>query len=155
LTPRQLIERATPQLPPGIAVRSVEEVGLSLPALQAEVRFAEYDVDLEDAAAAGVEAAVDAFLAAESVPWEHMREEEVRRYDIRALVEDIRVTRPDPAMLRLRMRLRNDNAGSGRPDQVVAALGLGAPWRIHRTRLILAGVSPAREAWRKRGRFVS
>jgi len=155
MTPRQLIEQANAQLPSAITIRSVEEVGLSLPALQAEVRFAEYDVDLESGAAPDVETAVAGFLAAESVPWQHMREDEVRRYDIRALVDDIRVTRPGPDTLRLRMRLRNDNAGSGRPDQVVAALGLGAPSRIHRTKLILAGVSPAREAWRKRGRFVS
>lgn len=155
MTPRQLIEQANGQLPSAITIRSAEEVGLSLPALQAEVRFAEYDVDLEAGAAPDVEAAVAGFLAAESVPWQHMREDEVRRYDIRALVDDIRVTRPDGATVRLRMRLKNDNSGSGRPDQVVAALGLGAPSRIHRTKLILAGVSPAREAWRKRGRFVS
>lgn len=155
MTPRQLIEQANAHLPSAVTIRSVEEVGLSLPALQAEVRFAEYDVDLEAGAAPDVEAAVAGFLAAESVPWQHMREDEVRRYDIRALVDDIRVTRPDPDTVRLRMRLRNDNAGSGRPEQVAAALGLGASSRIHRTKLILAGVSPAREAWRKRGRFVS
>lgn len=154
MTPRRLIERTTPQLPPAIGIRSVQEVGLSLPALQAAVRFAEYDVDLEDGAAPDVEAAVAAFLAAESVPWQHMREDEVRQYDIRTLVDDIRVTGAGQGPVRLRMRLKNDNSGSGRPDQVVAALGLGAPERIHRTKLILAGASPSREAWRKRGRFV-
>jgi radical SAM-linked protein len=153
VAPRALIRQVTPQLPPAIEIKSVEEVGLSLPALQADVRFAEYDVDLTAAGAADAEGAVERFLAAESVPWEHKREDEVRTYDIRPLVDAIEVARPDPAVVRLRMRLRNDNSGSGRPDQVVAALGLPAPLRVHRTRLSLAGVSPARDAWRKRGRF--
>jgi hypothetical protein len=54
--------------------------------------------------------------------------------------------------VRLLMRLKNDNTGSGRPEQVVAALGLGTPLRIHRTKVVLAGTSPVREAWRKAGR---
>lgn len=153
MTPRQLIERVSPQLPQAVQVRAVEEVGLSLPALQAAVRFAEYDVDVDAAAAPDAEAAVATFLATASVPWQHMREDEVRQYDIRALVDAIGLSRPDGAAVRLRMRLRNDNAGSGRADQVVAALGFGTARRIHRTKLILAGVSPAREAWRKHGRF--
>jgi len=153
MAPRELIRAVTPQLPPAITIRSAEEVGVALPALQAEVRFAEYDVDVP--AQADAEDLVERFLSAEQVPWEHRREDEVRSYDIRAQVEEIELERPDAATVRLRMRLKNDNTGSGRPEQVAAALGLGAPARIHRTRLVLAGTSPSREAWRKRGRFAS
>jgi hypothetical protein len=96
---------------------------------------------------------VDRFLAAESVSWEHVRDREVRRYDIRALVQDIRVEGEADGVYRLAMRLRADNTGTGRPEQVAAALGLPQPARIHRQRLILAESSPAREAWRRRGRF--
>ncbi|MBI5284491.1 MAG: DUF2344 domain-containing protein [Chloroflexi bacterium] len=155
VAPRTLIRQVSPQLPPAIEIKSVEEVGLSLPALQADVRFADYEVDLPADGAVDAEGTVERFLAAESVPWEHKRDGEVRAYDIRPLVDAIVVVRPDPAVVRLRMRLRNDNSGSGRPDQVVAALGLPAPLRVHRTGLSLAGASPAREAWRKRGRFAS
>ena len=98
---------------------------------------------------------MDGFLAAETFPWEHKREDEVRSYDIRAQVDSIDVAVAAEAPVRLLMRLKNDNTGSGRPEQVVAALGLGAPVRIHRTKLVLAGTSPSREAWRKRGRFAS
>ncbi len=154
VAPRSLIQSVSPQLPPAIEIRSVEEVGLSLPALQADVRFAEYDVDVSGDAGAA-QPAIDRFLAAASVPWEHKREDEVRSYDIRPLVESIEVAGAEGGVTRLRMRLRNDNNGSGRPEQVAAAVGLGAPLRIHRTRLVLAGSSPAREAWRKRGRFAS
>ena len=56
--------------------------------------------------------------------------------------------------VRLRMLLRNDSTtGAGRPEQVALALGLGTPTRIHRTRLVLAERSPAREAYRKAGRY--
>jgi len=160
MPPAAVIRAAGGQLPPAIEIRSVEEVGLALPSLQAEVRFAEYDVDVPaepdgPSGLADARAAVERFLAAETVPWEHKRESETRSYDIRALVDTITAVEAEPGVVRLRMRLRNDNSGSGRADQVVAALGLGAPVRIHRTRLVLAGTSPAREAWRARGRFAS
>ena len=44
---------------------------------------------------------------------------------------------------------------SGGPTQVVKALGLPEPSRVHRTRIVLDEPSPAREAWRRRGRFVA
>jgi hypothetical protein len=196
VAPRRVIADLSSQLPEGVAVRSVVEVGMALPALQADVRFAEYVVDVEAPAAGGggsrsasedggwkMEDGVDAdrdpsstvhlppstawrapdsgtaadrvrdFLSQATVPWEHRREDEVRTYDIRAQVESIEVIEEDDAgRARLRMLLKNDNTGSGRPEQVVAALGLGAAARVHRTRLVLANTSPAREAWRKRGR---
>lgn len=155
LAPREFIERVCSQLPAGALVRSVEEVGLGLPALQSEVRWADYEVDVPAGEAPDAGDAVERFLAAESIPWEHRREEKVRSYDLRALVQSIDVLRHEDGIVRLRMRLRNDQTGSGRPEQVVAALGFGSPRRIHRTSLVVAGTSPAREAWRKRGRFAS
>jgi len=100
-----------------------------------------------------VEAAVGDFLAAETIPWQHQREQETRSYDIRAQVDALSIERGDGNTARVHMRLKNDNSGSGRPEQVIAALGLPAPIRIHRTKLILEGASPARDAWRTRGRF--
>ncbi|HEY8172876.1 MAG TPA: TIGR03936 family radical SAM-associated protein [Dehalococcoidia bacterium] len=151
MRPREFSERVTCQLTPGIRIVGVREAGLALPSLQADVRFAVYDVDLPQSPNVDAADAVERFLAAESVPWEHKREDEVRSYDIRRLVQSIELVRGDP--LRLRMVLKNDNDGSGRPEQVVAALGLPPTSRIHRTRIVLAATSPARDAWRKRGRF--
>jgi radical SAM-linked protein len=160
IAPKEVLRLLAPQLPAGLHARSAVEVGLGLPALQAEVRSAEYMVDVPCDGAAGcvadgetVEEAVAGFLAAESIPWEHRREDEVRSYDIRALVRTIEVVERTAEVVRLSMRLKNDSSGSGRPEQVVAALGLPAPVRIHRTRLVLAETSPSREAWRRRGRF--
>lgn len=190
LAPKTLLAQLAKQTPAGITLRGAEEVAVGLPALQAEVRFADYEVDVAlpvrttsamqaqiaplsgksapadgDGAAVArvaapiesveqVQSAVRAFLAAASVPWQHKRDDEIRSYDIRAQVERIEVV-PAADGVRLTMRLKNDNTGSGRPEQVAAALGLSTPLRIHRTKLILAGTSPAREAWRKHGRFAS
>lgn len=160
VTPRRFTADASKQLPEAMSIRSVEEIGLALPALQADVRSAEYEVDLaagDDGAlsAAAVVLAVEQFLAAEAIPWEHKRDDQVRSYDIRAQVETMAVSEPEHECVRLLMRLKNDNTGSGRPEQVTAALGLPAPVRIHRTKLLLAGASPSRDAWRKHGRFAS
>ncbi len=169
IAPKTLIQSLTPQLPDGLSIVSAEEVGMALPALQADVRFAEYAVDVgatrceravETAgwnvgAGEDVAAVVARFLAAESIAWEHKREDEMKSYDIRAQVEEIEIVARASDALRLRLRLKNDSSGSGRPEQVVLALGLPSPLRIHRTRLVLAGSSPSRDAWRKQGRFAS
>jgi radical SAM-linked protein len=153
MTPAGFVERLTPQLPAAVRLLRVEEAGLNLPSLQAEVRAAEYEVDIETAPERDVPGAVADLLAAETFPWEHKREDEMKTYDLRALIHDITVRRCERGV-RLKMLLRADNTGSGRPEQVAAALGLPQPRRIHRTRLVLSGASPAREAWRKRGRFI-
>lgn len=151
VTPRRVITSLSAQIPAGVAVRAVEEVGIALPALQAAVRLAEYEVDAP--ATVSAHEAVTTFLARATMPWEHKREDEVRTYDIRAQVEALDVLDERDGAVRLRMLLKNDNTGSGRPEQVAAALGFGPPSRIHRTRLVLTSTSPARDAWRKRGRF--
>jgi radical SAM-linked protein len=152
MTPRRFLADVSRQLPAGVRLLSAGEVGLALPAVQADVRFAEYDVDVPDASPGAAASAAADFLARDSVPWEHKREDQVRSYDIRALVDGIEVM-PTDGGARLRMRLRSDSSGAGRPEQVAAALGLPPPARIHRTRLVLAPRSPARIAWRTRGRF--
>lgn len=169
VAPKTLIQSLIPQLPEGLSIVSAEEVGMALPALQADVRFAEYEVRVAATrceravetegwaveAGADVASVVDRFLAAETIPWEHKREDEMKSYDIRAQVEEIAIAAREEDALRLTLRLKNDSSGSGRPEQVMLALGLPSPIRIHRTKLILAGASPARDAWRKSGRFAS
>lgn len=153
MTPREFVECVTAQVPPAIRILKAQEAGLALPSLQAEVRAAEYEVDVEVPDGVDVDAAIRALLDAETFPWEHKREDEMRSYDLRTLVHEIDVVARDGARARLRMLLRNDNSGSGRPEQVALALGLGSPMRVHRTKLILIERSPALAAYRARGRF--
>ena len=136
--PGEFRARVAPQLPPGVTVAAVQEVALTLPSLQSQLRAAEYRVTLPAGTdAAAVAAAVAAFLARESIPWEHQREKELKRYDLRPLVTWLRVDAAShpPALV---MRLRADPGATGRPDQVAAALGYPGPPRVHRTALILA-----------------
>lgn len=149
--PTEVVERVQPHLPHGLRALEAREVGLGLPALPTVVRWAEYAVETP---APLPEEAVARFLALERLDWEDTRGEKVRRYDLRALVQELRVEGRHDGATRLFMRLRCDQEGAGRPDQVVKALGLPEPARIHRTRLVLAERSPARDAWRRRGRFV-
>ena len=153
LTPKEFLRRLAPQLPPAVRAVSAEEVGLALPAMQADTRAAEYEVAISVPEGCDIDAEIARLLAADTLPWQHKREDEVKSYDLRALVFEIELLSRDGTDVRLRMLLRNDSSGSGRPEQVALALGLPVPERIHRTRLVLAGASPAHEAWRKRGRF--
>jgi radical SAM-linked protein len=160
ITPRAFAEAIAAQLPPAVRVLDVREAGLTLPSLQAEVRAAEYEVDAPAPEGFDAETAVRRMLDADSIPWEHKREDDVKSYDLRPLVLELAVAPrsgnrdPVSGAVTLRMLLRNDStAGAGRPEQVALALGLGTPTRIHRMRLLLADRSPARDAIRKHGKF--
>jgi radical SAM-linked protein len=161
MTPRAFIDAVAQQVPPAITVTAARETGLALPSLQADVRAAEYEVDAPVPAGTYVPAAIETMLAAETIPWQHKREDEVKSYDLRPLIIELGIVSRgdaprDDARVCLRMLLRNDSTtGAGRPEQVALALGLETPARIHRTRLVLAERSPAREAYRKAGRFAT
>jgi len=152
VTPQHFIKAVSEQVSPGIALLEVREVGLGLPSLQSQVRWAEYEVDVAtDRSAEEVGRAVEGLLATPSIPWQHQREREMRRYDLRPLVQDAWVEALDDGRCTIGMRLRADSQGSGRAEQVAAALGFQTPTRIHRRRLILEEVSPAVQSWRRSG----
>jgi len=154
LTPLDFMRAIGKQLPAGIEALEVEEVGLRAPSLQSELRAAEYEVSLAATLPeADARRAVERFLAAESVHWEQVRDGETRRYDIRALVQDLWLDDAKNGFVVIGMRVRADSGGSGRPEQVIAAMGLPEPAAIHRRKLLLAETSPAHEAWRRHGRF--
>ncbi len=47
VSPQFFIKAVSQQLPPGIEVLEVQEIGLRVPSLQSQVRYAEYRVDVE------------------------------------------------------------------------------------------------------------
>ncbi len=133
---RAAVER---QLPQGVHIREVLAVAPTLPSLQSRVRLAEYSVAvMTGKAPEEVQAAIDALLARETLPWEHRRDTGPRRYDLRTLIDDLWVGERRQNTQEIGMLLRCDSRGSGRPEQVAAALGFeDYPLAIHRTRLIL------------------
>ena len=124
------------QLPPGIDILQVCLVAPTLPALQSQVRFAEYRVEIT-AEREPVEAAIKELLAKDSLPWQHHRDTGPRNYDLRLLIDDLWPGEWHDGRGVIGMRLRCDSNGSGRPEQVVKALGLDQPGAIHRSRLVL------------------
>jgi len=139
VAPHWFTSAVSRQLPPGTEIIQVSLIALEQPSLQAQVRFAEYRVEVEtEKERKDAEAAIERLLTLKQLPWQHQRDTGPHKYDLRALVEDIRLIdwRPDCGILD--MRLRCDSGGSGRPEQVAIALGFtGHPRSIHRTRLIL------------------
>jgi radical SAM-linked protein len=127
------------QLPSGIDISEIAEVGLGLPSLQSQVRYAEYKVIADtDKKPNEVQAAIDSLLSSDELPWQHARDKEVRKYDLRTLVEDIWIIESHPPEYTIGMKLRCDSSGTGRAEQVLSALGLTIhPKSIHRTKLIL------------------
>lgn len=143
--PLAFYRAVTAALVPGIRVSAVAETAVDAPALQALIRFAEYRVTLDPGAmtCAQVAAAVAALLEATTLPWEHVRDGEARRYDLRSQIAALAVASCDAERTVLSMRLQCDAGASGRPEQVVRALGFeAAPAAVHRTLLVLADPPP-------------
>ena len=122
-----------------LTVREVEEVPAQWRALQAAVRFSEYTATLAtDLPPAEIQERLDALLRAESLPRQRMRDREVRRYDLRPLIDRLWVQSHQDGQVVLGMRLQTDEHATGRPDEVLAALDLAAaPRQVNRDRLVL------------------
>ncbi len=140
VTPHWFTSAINQQLPPGITILGVFQTALTIPSLQSQVRYADYRVQMEmtEAAAKDIETKVSTLLSAEHLPWHHKRDTGERTYDLRALIDDLRVVGVTDSTCTLEMRLRCDSSGSGRPEQVILALGFTQhPLSIHRTKLTL------------------
>ena len=140
IAPDSFVAQAKKQLPQGLDLPEAWPVGLNIPSLQSQVRFAEYKVEVDtEKARQEVESAVRSLLSAEELPWHHFRDTGARHYDLRALVDNLWLIDCRDSLCVLGMRLRCDARGSGRPEQVVKALGFSqGPKSIHRTKLILS-----------------
>ncbi len=127
------------QLPTGIEIMGVFPVAPTAPSLQSQVRYAEYQVEVQtEKGQAEVESAISALLAAEHWPWQHERDTGIRSYDLRSLIDDLWLIDWHDQCAVIGMRLRCDSGGSGRPEQVALALGFTSyPKMMHRSRLIL------------------
>lgn len=139
VSPHSFSAAVARQLPGGFDILQVYSLAVTLPSLQSQVRFAEYQVEVAtDKSREDVEEVIARLLSLEHLPWQHQRDTGPRQYDLRLLIDRIWVSACENGICALGMSLRCDNSGSGRPEQVHAALGFtGYPLSIHRTRLIL------------------
>jgi radical SAM-linked protein len=140
VSPHYFTDAVSQQLPPGIIMSMVSQVGLQLPSLQSAARFAEYRVVVATVKSRSeVETALCSLLAANSLPWQHQRDTGPRQYDLRALIDDLWLDDWCFESAVIGMRLLCGSTGSGRPEQVTLALGFANyPLSVHRTRIVLA-----------------
>jgi len=139
VSPHWFTASVNQQLPPGMRVLEAYLIAPGIPSLQSQVRFARYEVNIEtDKDTVEIEAAISDLLSKERLPWYHMRDTGRRNYDLRVLIDDIRLVGRNDSHCTIGMMLRCDNNGSGRPEQVAAALGFSEqPLSIRRTELVL------------------
>lgn len=139
VAPQFFVSALNQQLPPGLRVDKVFPISIDLPSLQSQIRQAEYTVELETAAGpADIQAALNNLLSLEHLPWQHQRDTGPHQYDLRILIDTLWLIGQREQISSLGMRLQCNSQGSGRPEQVAAALGFTKrPQSIHRTQLIL------------------
>ncbi len=121
------------QLPSGITLSEVEEVYAALPSLQSQVRSAEYRVIVE---AREPEEEMQDRLAVLLSSARLPRERRGKKYDLRPLIQELWLEENGEEEYVFGMRLQTGGHGTGRPDEVLAELGLGELVKaIERTQL--------------------
>lgn len=129
-----ITSRLKDNLPPDIKVTEIKSVDERLPALQTQVLSAAYDVHLtESVDGSELKRKVESVMIAESI----VRERRGKSYDLRPLIEMMSVITQADGTAWLKMTLAAREGATGRPEEVLAALGIEPETaRVERTRLI-------------------
>jgi radical SAM-linked protein len=115
-------EALAPRLPEGWRLVGLEDCWLGMAALPSLVVAADYRIEVEKAHAPSIAAAAERLLATTRLERERQKGGGTVTYDLRPLLIDVRVADPGPPVtIRMRTRL-HPTLGSGRPEEVVAAL---------------------------------
>ena len=140
LEPAGFLARLQAAMPRGIRLIRAGPVPRELPALQAQVVGARYRVEVETAESAeAFRLRLERFLARTEVWRERRRGAKQARYDLRPLVQTLEYVGPCELGQAFEVTMRAEPAATGRPDELLAELGLeAAPRRIARLGLELA-----------------
>lgn len=140
VAPEAFHERLMARMAPGITITAVREVPLSSPSLQQSMAESRYEVGFLDPVDADhLRLAVAGVLNAETLPRTRQRKDGKRQvFDLRPLILEMAVDETDEGP-RLRLRLVQTATQTGRPDDVLAALGFDPlDARVHRVGLEFA-----------------
>ncbi|MBI5944086.1 MAG: DUF2344 domain-containing protein [Chloroflexi bacterium] len=134
LATQQIADRLKGSLPRDIQIMQVESVDERAPALQTQVLSAEYDVQLtEPVDGSDLKRKIEEALLAESLP----RERRGKFYDLRPLIEKLKLETDEKGKHRLFMTLSAREGATGRPEEVLQVLGIEPEYtRVERTKLI-------------------
>lgn len=133
--PAGLLESLEPALPPGIMVKSIQEVEPDSPSLQRLISASDFIVTLPVFVNELPSRLTD--LLREKEIW---RERRGKSYNLRPLILDLSEIRSnDNSTQQLKMRLLTRESATGRPDEVLSSLSIEPHrTRIHRLRLIIS-----------------
>jgi radical SAM-linked protein len=116
-------EAVEPHVPDGWQLVELADVWLAGPPLAGRVAAADYRIELAgDADPASLTRAASELLAAENLPRERVKGTGSIPYDLRPLLIDVAVLPGPPVVITTRTRLHPE-LGTGRPEEVLAALG--------------------------------
>jgi radical SAM-linked protein len=137
----EIAARLKDNLPPDIQVTKIESVDERAPALQTQVLSAEYEVHLtEPVDGSELKRKVEDLMKSESLP----RERRNKFYDLRPLIETLNVVTEAHGKVWLQMTLAARDGATGRPEEVLNALGIEPEYtRVERTLLIFQENTPS------------
>ena len=121
---RRVREALQAHLPEGHELLDVHDVWLGEPGVQAQVVAADYRVTLADdpPPTAELQRAARVLLDARELPRSREKGGGTVPYDLRPLLGDVQLVEGTPIVLRVRTMFHVER-GSGRPEEVLAALG--------------------------------
>lgn len=136
--PGDIVAPIRAQSPRGLTLHGVVEVPLRAPAPQSSVRLATYRVRLHmRAGCASISESLARFLAQESAVRTRNRKGRQQDYDLRQLVQHVTHVGEVGGEHELSMILACGPGGSGRAEEVLAALDLPVEsYSVHRTHLV-------------------
>jgi len=129
----EIISRLERAVPPGISIENVACIDQNAPTLQSMLEAQEYIITFQDPMS-NLEQRLHELLQAEHLP----RQRNGKSYDLRPLILDIRIFAiQESGETRLLVQLSAQEGATGRPEEVILALGGGPEsCRVHRRRLI-------------------
>jgi radical SAM-linked protein len=133
-TSQEIFEGLMRAAPPGLSVQHVEKLEPGEPSLSSQIHAVEYVVRLDSPPphpqlSADIQDLINSTTA--------LRQRRGKEYDLRALLHSIILDPPHNSEALLRMTLSSREGATGRPEEVLLALGLDPTHAlIHRTRLV-------------------
>lgn len=148
-------ERLAEETSDDIRLIEAREVPAAAPATQVSLRWAEYRVTARGIPVDAARRAVEDFLARDSLEWTDRRGDKTRTIDLRAAVASVDVEPCGEDAFEVTMRLACSQELTARPEQVLAAImPVATAETFVRTGLVLSEPSVARDAWRRKGRYL-
>jgi len=108
-------------VPPGVKIQRIDLITASEPALQTTIAAARYHVSYQaEVDFSLVSQTLNSILAKDEV----IRQRRNKKYDLRPLILDLRITQTENGTLEIDMLLSASEGKTGRPDEVLLELGL-------------------------------